>query len=141
MACPPGETPRPYLDRACAAPATATAAGRFIDTDDLVAARRACLQSLAVIDSGLSEVVAGFDCDTPWRITSADRPHLIEVEGTDLGLGGPRPDLRRQEVVDQLWRMDPSPGMCGEGWASGWRNDVPARWRAGQAAMACIDGT
>jgi hypothetical protein len=127
-------SPRPLLERACAAPMQAGTALRFLDTDDLDAARLACVQLLVLVE-GERPDLSRLPCDTAWRDIAA----LPVVESpTDLGVTDTYPEVQVADVLDKLSRADAHAGTCAAPWASAWR-ELDELWLDRQRARACDD--
>lgn len=133
-------SPRPYLQRACDAPQIAAGHGRFVDRDDLGAARRACLQLRLLVSDAEAPAPLDLGCDTPWRDLSNDLEHLVAAPHTDLGARAVFLDEQVDTLDDRLRRMDPSPATCSAPWASVWRGGLARLWRDAQSKGACEDG-
>lgn len=130
--------PQPFLAAACEAPGNAARQARLLDSNDLLAARRACLQQLVLVQRvRLSHL--GLPCDTPWSAVVDDDPHVWTGSHSDLGLT----DRYRSEQVDalrdRLLRMDPTAAACDAPWAVNWRKDLLSVWTDGQRTRACGD--
>lgn len=130
--------PMPFLVAACDAPGTAARQSRLLDDNDLLAARRACLQQLVLVQRTRLADLA-LPCNTPWSAIAADDPHVWSGPHSDLGLT----DRYRTEQIDtlrdRLQRMDPSIATCEAPWAANWRKEQLKVWREGQTARACGD--
>jgi hypothetical protein len=130
--------PLPYLTAACDAPGNAARQARLIDVDDLLAARRACLQQYVLVQrTRLSHL--GLPCDTPWSAVVDDEPQVWTGPYSDLGLTDRYRSEQVETLRDRLVRMDPNPGTCEAPWAVNWRKDLLSLWRDGQTARACAD--
>ena len=128
-------SPRPLLEKACAAPMQAGTAMRFIDTHDLQAARLACVQLLTLIEGSVPELTSRLSCATPWRATAG----VAAIESpTDLGVTGNHVEVQVTEILDKLDRSDPSAATCDTPWGSAWRGHRQL-WLDRQQARACSD--
>lgn len=129
--------PLPYLKKACDGPLRAAREGRFIDRDDLLAARRACLQIRLLTRRAAELAPLEQTCDTPWKEVEADLPHLVTSPHTDLGITADEAEYRW--ATERLARMDPSVVTCEGTQGALWRTRHAELWREAQATGACID--
>lgn len=133
--------PRTLLERACGWPQEAASEAAFLDRDDLVAARRACLQIQVLASRSAFIPPIAQACATPWREVAADAPFLVAAPYTDLGVSADDVARQLEAVQSHLSAMDPSPARCDDGWADVWRGALVTAWRDAQAVAACAEDT
>ncbi len=147
------QDPSKALERGCTWPQQAAAAGRFIDTDDLDAARASCLQLIELLTGTVEAEASALPCAGSWSqvpIDVAPAPH------TDLGVLSAVEIASSKEVQlsmlrDKLMRMNPAAGGCdpavlptdrralAAAFGATWNRGLVASYREAQIVRACSD--
>lgn len=146
------QSPAVALERACTWPQQASAAGRFIDTDDLQAARSACVQLMELITGDGAAEAAALPCAGPWAEWPSD---VLRTPETDLGVQASIDVASSEEVQlsvwrDKLTRMNPA-AVCDASTARAdlqplalyfgatWSEGLRSAFRDAQSTKACLD--
>lgn len=134
-------SPLPFLEQACDASRQAAAGSRFLDEQDLRAARLGCMQQLVLIQQAHPPRLSRLTCDTPWRKSDGDAVQLVASPTTDLAITAKYVDDQLDVIYDRLERMNPWPAACGGDYAANWRKALVQVWRDSQLSRACSDET
>ncbi|NCG18986.1 MAG: hypothetical protein GWP91_08245 [Rhodobacterales bacterium] len=131
------QDPLPFLDRGCTGPQAATDEHLWVDANDLAAGRASCLQILTLLNGAVPGFLAEGCSPSPWAKTTNDKPNIIRVQDSSLGVAVQvDPDHRNQTHLN-IAAMDPNGVDCLD-WGTLHRNQVH-RWRSAQAEAACPD--
>jgi len=148
------QDPSKALERGCTWPQQAAAAGRFIDTDDLDAARASCLQLIELLTGTAAAEASAMPCAGGWsQIPTGVAP----TPETDLGVLSAVEIASTTEVQlsmlrDKLTRMNPAASCdaaalptdrraLAAAFGATWSDDLVASYREAQIVRACSDGS
>jgi hypothetical protein len=145
-------SPADALERACTWPQQAAAAGRFVDTDDLAAARSACVQALELLTGEAAARVGAMPCAGAWGQVPAD---VQPTPDTDLGMihivkVASSEDVELAKIADKLTRMNPGAGCdvaampadqqsLALAFGTTWTSGLAKVFAEAQTTRACLD--